>query len=229
VVKTALQLWTHPDLPKDVIEMYRLGELSHAKRKTIGLVLLLGGLVGLVIGVIWLHWASFPKTEVVNGVEIPFVVDTMNWFPRGIWWKAGAYLFIGGVTTFALIGSLMLWVLNQRMTWARATVAAMITWLALLFFFGIVPSEWLNFAQTDLEWGNDTFLVIPPILVLGNNVEISYSVIKDSVSMGYHLVMLGAGAVFAIQLQKIKEGRPASAQPVERTSPYGRPLVKGDA
>jgi hypothetical protein len=63
---------------------------------------------------------------------------------------------------------------------------------------------------------------------LGNDVEVSYAAIKDSVSMGYHLVMLGFGAVFAIQLQKIKEGRPASAAPVEQKSPYGRPLVKGD-
>ncbi len=208
--------------------MYRLGELSEAKRKTVGRVLLLGGLVGLAIGVIWLHWASFPEIEVVNGIEMPFVVDTMNWFPRGIWWKAAAYLIIGGTTTLMLIGALMLWVLNQKMTWARATVAAMIAWLGLLFFFGIVPSEWLNFAQTELEWGNDAFVVIPPLLVLGNNVELSYAAIKDSVSMGYHLAMIGFGVVFAIQLQKIKEGRPASAQPVEQKSPYGRPLVKGD-
>ena len=220
--------WTHPDPPRDVIEMYRLGELSDAKRKTIGLVLLLGGLIGLVLGIIWLHWASFPETEVVNGIEMPFVVDTMNWFPRGVLWKGAAYLIIGGATTFALIGALMIWVLNQRMTWARATIAAMITWLALLFFFGIVPSEWLNFAQTDLEWGNDTFLVIPPILVLGNAVEISYKVIKDTISQTYVLALLGLGAVLAIQIQNIKKGRPASAQQVEQKSPYGRPLVKGD-
>ena len=104
----------------------------------------------------------------------------------------------------------------------------MIAWVALVFFFGMVPSEWLNFAQTDLEWGNDTFLVIPPILVLGNTVELSYAVIKDSISMGYHIVLLGLAPILAIQLQKIKEGRPPSAQPVEQTSPYGRPLVKGD-
>ena len=122
----------------------------------------------------------------------------------------------------------MLWVLNQKMTWARATIAAMIAWVALVFFFGMVPSEWLNFAQTDLEWGNDTFLVIPPILVLGNDVEISYAVIKDSISMGYHLVLLGLAPVLAIQMQKIKEGRPASAAAVEPKSPYGRPLVKGE-
>ena len=29
--------------------------------------------------------------------------------------------------------------------------------------------------------------------------------------MGYHLVMLAAAAVFTLQLQKMKKGRPASA------------------
>lgn len=207
--------------------MYRLGELSDPRRKMIGIVMLLAGFVGLVLGVIWIHWSSLPQTEVVNGVEVPVVVDYLNWFPRGIYWKAVGYLIVLGATTLALVGGCFLWVLNQKMTWARATVAAMIAWLALLFYFGMVPSEWLNFAQTDLEWGNDPALVIPPVIVLGNTIEISYSAIKDSISMGYIMVMLGASAVLAVQLQKIKEGRPSSAAAVEKKSPYGRPLVKG--
>ena len=209
--------------------MYRLGELSDARRKMIGWALVLAGSVGLIIGVVWLHWSSLPATELVDGVEVPLTVDYLNWWPRGIFWKGAAYLIIGGATTFLIIGTAFLWVLNQRMTWARATAGAMIAWVALVFFFGIVPSEWLNYAQTDLEWGNDTFIIIPPILVLGNTVEISYAVIKDSISMGYHIVMLALAPILAIQLQKIKEGRPASAQPVQQVSPYGRPLVKGDA
>jgi hypothetical protein len=41
--------------------------------------------------------------------------------------------------------------------------------------------------------------------------------------------MLGVAAVFALQVQKIKEGRPASAAaPAEKKSPYGRPLVRGN-
>ena len=200
--------------------MYRLGELSDARRKLIGTALLLAGSGGLIIGVVWLHWSSLPPTD---------TVDYLNWWPRGIYWKGAAYLVIGGATTFLIVGAAFLWVLNQRMTWARATTAAMIAWVALVFFFGIVPSEWLNYAQTDLEWGNDTFIIIPEILVLGNTIEISYAVIKDSISMGYHIVMLALAPILAIHMQKIKEGRPASAQPVEQVSPYGRPLVKGDA
>jgi hypothetical protein len=69
--------------------------------------------------------------------------------------------------------------------------------------------------------------VVPPILVLGNTVEISYAVLKDSISMGYHLVMLAAAAIFTLELQKIRKGRPVSAEKPEKRSPYGRPLVKG--
>lgn len=208
--------------------MYRLGELSDTRRRSIGGGLLVIGILGLILGVIWIHWSSIPKTELVNGVETEVVVDFLNWWPRGTIWKGLGYLVVLGATTMILIGACFLWILNQKMTWARATVAGMITWLALVFFFGMVPSEWLNYAQTDLDWsGQRVAVTIPPLLVLGNTVEISYSVIKDSISMGYHLVMLGFAAVLALQLQKIKAGRPASAAPVEKTSPYGRPLVKG--
>jgi hypothetical protein len=209
--------------------MYRLAELSDGRRRAIGGGLLVAGILGLVVGVIWIHWASYPQVEVVDGVEVPVVVDFMNWFPRGVWWKAAGYLIVGGATTFALIGATFLWVLNQKMTWARATIAALISWVALVFFFGMVPSEWLNFAQTDLEWSSQRIaLVIPPVLVLGNEVEISYAAIKDIISGGYHVVMLVAAAVLALQIQKIKEGRPAKARPAELISPYGRPLVRGE-
>jgi hypothetical protein len=209
--------------------MYRLGELSDTRRRTIGGSLLILGLLGLVLGVIWIHWSSFPQSELVDGVETPVVVDTLNWFPRGTVWKGIGYLIILGATTMALVGATFLWVLNQKMTWARATVAALIAWVALVFFFGMVPSEWLNYAQTDLDWSSQRVAVsIPPFLVLGNTVELSWAAVKDSISMGYHVVMLAFAAVFGIQIQKIKEGRPASAAaPAEKKSPYGRPLVKG--
>lgn len=209
-------------------KMYRLGELSDSRRRVIGGVLLIAGLLGLVLGFIWIHWSSLQETEVINGVEVPVVVDYLNWWPRGTFWKALGYLVVLGATTFTLIGATFLWVLNQKMTWARAAVAAVIAWIALVFYFGMVPSEWLNFAQTDLDWSSQRVAVtIPAFLVLGNVVEISWAVIKDLIQVGYSSVMLVGAAVLALQIQKIKDGRPATAAPVEKKSPYGRPLVKG--
>lgn len=208
--------------------MYRLAELSDARRKSIGAGLLILGFLGLVLGVIWIHWSQLPQIEVIDGQTVPVTVDYLNWWPRGSLWKGLGYLVVLGATTMTLVGATFLWVLNQTMTWARASFAAVLAFTALVFYFGMVPSEWLNFAQTDLDWSNQrTALAIPSLLVLGNTVEISWAVIKDSIQMGYSLGLLAFAGVLTIQLQKMKEGRPASAAPAEKKSPYGRPLVKG--
>jgi hypothetical protein len=209
--------------------MYRLAELSDSRRRLIGGSLLVAGAIGLILGVIWIHWSSIPQTEVIDGVEVPVVVDYLNWWPRGMIWKALGYLVVLGATTLLLLGAVFMWVLNQPMTWARAAGAAFITFTALVFYFGMVPSEWLNFAQTDLDWSSQReALQIPPVLVLGNEVSISFAAIKDSIQMGYSLGLLGFAGILAIQIHRMKEGRPAGAAAAERTSPYGRPLVKGD-
>ena len=209
--------------------MYRLAELSDSRRKSIGWGLLGVGLVALVIAVVWIHYSSFPVTHVVEGEEVPLVLDQFDWVPRGWLSKGLAYLVSFGASQMLVVGALLVWVLNQKMTWARAVFAAFVTWIELVIIFGMVPSEWLNFAQTDLDWSSQRVAVtIPAILVLGNDVTLSWAAIKDSISMGYHLVMLGAAAVFTIQLQRMRQGAPPSADPAESRSPYGRPLVRGE-
>ena len=206
--------------------MYRLGELSDGRRRAMGWALLLMGTGLLVAGVIWIHVTSLPIDEDAG---------IFDWIPRAVanstsaLWKGAGYLTVFAASQMMVVGATFLWVLNQRMTWARAAFAAFVAWVELIILFGMFPSEWLVFAQTDLNWSAQRVaLVIPPILVLGNEVEISYAVLKDSISMGYHIVMLAAGAVFALQVQKIKEGKPPSAEKPEPKSPYGRPLVRGD-
>jgi hypothetical protein len=200
--------------------MYRLAELSDSRRKAIGWGLLALGFGALVIGVIWIHYTSLPE-EVDAGF--------FDWIPSNHLLKGIGYLVVFGASQMLVIGALFVWVLNQRMTWARALFAGVIAWVELVIIFGMVPSEWLNFAQTDLDWSSQRVAItIPPALVLGNEVEVSYAAIKDSISMGYHIVMLAAAAVFTLQLQKMKQGRPASAERAAPTSPYGRPLVRGE-
>ena len=210
--------------------MYRLAELKDSTRKAIGWGSLLGGLVLLSIAVWWIHFSSFPNTEIVDGEVVPVVLSAFDWIPRNPISKGLGYLAAFAASQMMVVGGLFVWVLNQRMTWARATVAAGISWIELVIIFAIVPSEWLNFAQTDLDWSNQRVAVtVPPVLVLGNDVNLSYAMLKDSISMGYHLVMLGVAAVFGLELQKMRKGRPVRADRPPAQSPYGRPLVKGDA
>lgn len=210
--------------------MYRLAELSDSRRKSTGWGLLGLGLLAVVVAVLVIHYASLPQSTMVDGVEVPFVVDQFDWMPRGSLWKAIGYLIAFAASQMLVIGALFVFVLNQRMTWARAVFAATVTWVELVVIFGMVPSEWLNFAQTDLDWSSQrNALTIPSWLVLGNQIDLSWEAVKDSISMGYHIVMLGAAAVFTLQLQRMKQGAPASAEKPESRSPYGRPLIKGGA
>lgn len=187
------------------------------------------GTLLLAIAVWWVHFSSFPVTEVVDRVEVPVVLSSFDWVPRGWYWKGLGYLAAFAASQMMLAGAAFIFLLNQKMTWSKALFGAFLAWIELLLLFGIVPSEWLNLAQTDLDWSTQRIaFTIPPALVLGNEIAISWGVAKDTISTVWHLAMIPAVAIFALEVQRMYDGRPATAEKVEKRSPYGRPLVKGD-
>ncbi len=202
--------------------MYRLGELSEQQRSRYGWSMMVLGILGLIIGVIVVHYANLDPADPAGG---PFGWIPRHWLPKGI-----GYLIGFGASQLLIGGAVLAFVLGQPMSWARATFAAFLTWIEFVLIFGIVPSEWLNLAQTDLDWSTQRIaFTIPPWLVLGNHVDVSWGAIKDSISMGYNLTVLVGAAVFAYKIQDIGKGRPATAIPPEPVSPYGRPLVRSDS
>lgn len=206
--------------------MYRLGELTKVQRVRYGWTLLIFGFLGLAVGVWWVHYSSFLLTSIVDGVETPVTVDYFGWVPRGKYWKGLGYLVALGASQMMLGGAAIRFVLGEKMTWARAAFASWLAWIELVLIFGIVPSEWLNFSQTDLDWSNEKIaFTVPPILVLGNVLKISMAAIKDSIAILWDMILLGAAGLFAYQVQKVGKGRPAAAKKV-RVSPYGRPLAR---
>ncbi|HJR93502.1 MAG TPA: hypothetical protein VJ938_13740 [Acidimicrobiia bacterium] len=210
--------------------MYRLGDLTEEQRSRYGWALLLVGTVALALAVLIVHYANFPETHFVDGVEEPLVLGQFNWMPRGWLPKGIGYLIAFGASQMLIVGAVLAFILGRPMTWARATFGAFLVWIEFVIIFGIVPSEWLNLAQTDLDWSNQRVaLTLPPWLVLGNEVEISWAVVKDGISMGYNLTVLVAAIIFAYKIQDIEGSRPAESDQPERVSPYGRPLVRGDA
>ena len=206
--------------------MYRLAALNQSQRNRLGWSLLLGGGLLLAIAVWWIHYSSIPKTTVIGGLTVPIVVDYFNWVPRGWYWKALGFVAAFGASQMMLLGAALAFVIGRKMTWARASFLAWLTWIELVLIFGIVPSEWLNLSQTDLDWSpQKIFLSIPSWLVLGNTVDISFAALKDIISMGYHVVMLGVAAIFAYKIQDFGKPRKVAEKPVS-ISPYGRPLVR---
>lgn len=187
------------------------------------------GTLTLAVGVWWVHYAKFPETELVNGVEVPVVVDYFNWVPRGWLPKAIGYLVAFGGSQLLLAGAAIGFVLGRPMTWARAAFAAFIAWVELVLIFGVVPSEWLNLTQTDLNWSlQRVAFTLPSWLVLGNQVDVSLAAIKDAISGAYNVGMLGAAAVFAYKIQDISKPKVKAEKPTP-ISPYGRPLVEGES
>ena len=208
--------------------MHRLGEMSDRQRFRVGSGALVVGLLLMVVGITIVHIYGRPAEQVptVWPFEQMFTGIDLD-FHKFV--KAFGYLIVFAASQLMLGGAAIVWVLNQRMTWARAAFAAFLTWMEFVMIFGIVPSEWLNFSQTDLDWsfqrpvpGLDP---LPAWLVLNNDVTITWGAIKDAISGGYTVTVLALAGVFAYKLQDIGKPRPAVAKE-EKVSPYGRPLVR---
>jgi hypothetical protein len=197
----------------------RLRGLSNHQKTVVGISLLAIGLLVLIVGVIVAHYANFPDGE---------QVDYFGWIPRG--WIP---VTIGQIIAFTgsqimLLGAAIGFVLERKMTWARASFTAFIVWIELVLLLGTVPSEWLNLTQGPLEWTEQRIaFTIPPWLVLNNEIAISYAFIKDFVSINYNMAVLTVMIIFAYKIQDWSKPLPEPTEE-EFVSPYGRPLVKGN-
>lgn len=204
--------------------MNRLANMTESQRRVAGATLFFAGFVAIAIGVVVAHYANFPETVFIDGVDVPVDVDYLGWIPRHFAVVTlGQIVAIGG-SQLIVVACLLLWVIGKPMTWARASFVSLIAWFELVVFFGIIPSEWLNLAQGPLGWTPQKAVALPRWLVLNNEVSISLAVVKDAISGGYHMVMLGAAIVFAYKIQDFGKGGPTTEVP--KVSPYGRPLTR---
>ena len=206
--------------------MHRLGELTDRQRLRFGGGALVLGLLLMVVAVTVVHIYGRPA-EQVPSLE-PFR-SMFTGIDQGAhkYLKGVGYFLVFGASQLMIGGAAVIWVLNQKMTWARAGFAAFLAWMEMVFVFGVVPSEWLNFSQTDLDWSTQNiWFDVPKFLVLNNDVQISFGAVKDAISGGYNMVMLVLAGLFAYKLQDIGKPRPAGEAKSAPVSPYGRPLIK---
>jgi hypothetical protein len=209
-----------------IYAVHRLSQLDDRQRRRLGSALFSFGLFLLAFGVLFAHYSGFSEGE---------KVDYFGWFPRGcmigsgrcVPWSTGGQLIAIGGSQLAIAGALLLWVANQRMTWARAGFAALVVWLEFVIIFGIIPSEWLNLSQGPLEMSRQRIaFTVPSWLVLGNDVSISWSAVKDAVSGAYNMVVLGGAIILAYKIQGW--GKTTPKIPADQTSIFGRPLTRGE-
>ena len=131
------------------------------------------------------------------------------------------------VVTLGLVAGAM-WYGQRRppgtpVTWGEAMIAATVVFFGLFLAYGIVPHQWLAWADTELQWRADRIVVGPGNIVAdGLPFTVTYRVIRDIIAAGIYVVFLGAHIAVWILWQKRGQEKPKEIV----TSPYGRPLVK---
>jgi hypothetical protein len=108
------------------------------------------------------------------------------------------------------------------LTWGEAMAAAAFVFFTMFLAYGIVPHQWLAWADNELNWRADKILYGPGDIVAKLPFTITYQVLRDLVAAGLYVVFLSGMVVLWSMWQARGKTKPAEL-PV---SSYGRPLVK---
>lgn len=124
---------------------------------------------------------------------------------------------------------------GRPVTWGEAMFGATFAFFVMFWIYGVVPHQWLVFADSELNWRSDRLIVgwgLPDwwpgaqnqgILEWALPFELTYRVARDVIAT----VIYGALLVGQVALHIVwqNRGKVAEAAPVP-TSRYGRPIVR---
>ncbi|MGQ0742900.1 MAG: hypothetical protein ACT4OS_00880 [Acidimicrobiales bacterium] len=129
-----------------------------------------------------------------------------------------------------------LWVGSKRppgapVTWGEAFVGGTVVFGLMLLAYGVVPHQWLTYADTDLLWRADRvmFGFSGDGLVWGQTAStmggtgrilVSFQAVRDTVAALLYIVFL-AGQVWLWAIWQKRGRKPA----VEKSSAFGRPVA----
>jgi hypothetical protein len=128
------------------------------------------------------------------------------------------------------------------LTWGESFLASVWVFALFLMIYGIVPDQFLRWADGGLKWRSDAIgIPVGPFHFLGNSdntlfadgvtfygrgrILVSKQVIRDLVASTFYIVF-GLGQIF-LWMWWQKRGTTKPATPELETSAYGRPLVRG--
>ena len=108
------------------------------------------------------------------------------------------------------------------LSWGEANVSALYVFFVMFLAWGILPHQWLAYADNDLQWRKDKILLGPGDIVDKLPFTMTYEVIRDLIAVGIYGVTLVGMVVLWSQWQNRGKEKPKEIP----TSAYGRPLVK---
>ncbi|MBA3268637.1 MAG: hypothetical protein H0T70_10335 [Acidimicrobiia bacterium] len=139
-----------------------------------------------------------------------------------VWATAGALLAIA----LAAVASRDPRSPDQRTTWVEAMTGSLAVFALFILVYGIVPHEWLTFANSYLNMSSDRFIEWPP-WPFYDTVKLPFSAIRDTVAALIYGVAIGANVMLWVKWQERLTPAPEPAEGVAapaRTSRFGRPV-----
>jgi hypothetical protein len=114
---------------------------------------------------------------------------------------------------------------DRTTTWAEAMVGAVAVFALMTLAYGVIPHEWLTFANAYLNMSNDRF-----VEWAGDRlVKLPYSALRDVVATLIYVVAIAGNLLLWAKWQTRLTPAPAAAEgeaaaTVVRTSRFGRPV-----
>jgi uncharacterized iron-regulated membrane protein len=114
---------------------------------------------------------------------------------------------------------------GQLLTWGEAFVAATFLFGMFILIYGIVPNQWLKWADNELQWRKDSYFIAPGTkLHKATRIVVPKEAVRDIIAMGiYGVALFGHFWLWAWWQRRGKAK--AGAPEVERSS-FGRPLLR---
>ncbi len=141
------------------------------------------------------------------------------------------------VVTVVLVGGILAYTkrrpVGTPVTWGEAMFGAMIVFFAMFWVYGVVPHQWLAWADNELNWRTDKFFVGPGGILRAQAqggsfpFTITYVVIRDIIASGIYVVAVGGQVALWMVWQN--RGKKAEAAEAVELSSFGRPLVREGA
>jgi hypothetical protein len=135
------------------------------------------------------------------------------------------------ITILLVVG--IVWVGNRRpvdryLTWGDAMVAASYIFFLMFWVYGVVPHQFITWADGELNWRPDRLIAGPGEFITESvPFDISYQTIRDLIVVVIYAIAIGGNLVLWAWWQK--RGQKQDVTPEIESSDYGRPLVKADA
>jgi hypothetical protein len=179
-------------------------------------------LLGIIVAIVFSFLVHTAEADEFNEFgEAIFVGFPRGWVPALI----AQTIALGGVL-LSMAGIALAFLYKRQLTWARAMIGALLFAALMFVLFAIVPNQMLTIFQATLEWTpQKIFVTVPPWLVLGNDLSISYAALKDMIVAGYVTTLLILLPVVMYQWQE--RAKKADEPKPEPVSNYGRPMRAG--